>query len=450
MARNALLIGLAGALLMAAVPAGAQVATLTEEVRWGSIHDQPAPEVDLSQRKTMIVPTLPSAPNIDAQLDDDAWQAAAKTDTWMVNTGEMPAPVQTTAWVGLHGDRFYVGVRAEEPNVEGIVAGVTEDGGPAWNDDCIEMFIDGNLDLQTARQFVINSLGTVTTLSKGEDWNPKVTRAARVGDDAWFAEFALPIASLGLTGSDFGLNICRERRVTGDLELSCWSPTGGGFHQPGKFSLASLPGGYLKAFGVGKGMLGQNEITVTIANPDERERRLSAELTWWQGEGIALERTLGPFTIPAGEMREVTFGYDIQSTAAPVQLEIAVLDEDGKTLAQRETTQQVVDVLDMAVSRRLLVEGDRRMMVRGVMHLKPDMLDRTTVVLALFDSEMLLEAREELSPLDRVMRAGITLPPIGPGNHTLHLVLKHGHGDDARRVAEEKMQLVVLSPVDAH
>jgi hypothetical protein len=104
----------------------------------------------------------------------------------------------------------------------------------------------------------------------------------------------------------------------------------------------------------------------------------------------------------------------------------------------------------MAVSRRLIVEGDRGMMVRGVMHLKPNMLDRTRVVLALFDSEMLLEAREELSPLDRVMRAGIALPPIGPGDHTLHLVVKQGEGDSAKRVAEEKVQLVVLAPVDAH
>lgn len=447
MGRNSLLIGLAVTLLLVpAMTAFAEVPRLIDEIRWSGIHEQAALEADLSQRRTLVIPALPSAPALDGSLDDEAWSHAALADAWMVNTGEGPAPVQTAAWLGIHRDHLYVGVRAEEPNVEGIVARVTEDGGPVWNDDCIEMFIDGNLDLRSARQFVINSIGTVATLSRGEDWRPEVARAAVVGEDAWSVEFALPISSLGLTGSEFGLNLCRERRAGGDLHLSAWSPTGGGFLEPARFGLASLPGGYLRGFVAGSAMLGHNELALTVANPDDRERRLSAELTWWQGDGIALQRRLGPLTLAPGATREVTFGYDIQSIADPVELEVAVLDESGRALARRQATQQVAGVLEMELSSRVLRGGERRIALRGVISLQARMLERTTLVLALFDQRMRLLAREERAPMDRIMRATVELPELAPGSYSLHLVLKHGSGASERRIAEEKAELVVLPP----
>jgi len=439
---------LIAALLMAtAIAATAQVPQLVEDVRWGAMSVEEVPQADLSQRKPLAIPELPAAPTIDAQLDDAAWEAAAKTDTWMVNTGEVPAPVQTMVSVGTHDGIFYVGFRAEEPNTAGIVATVTEAGGPAWNDDCFEMFVDGNLDLETARQLIINPLGTVTALERLGDWNPNVTAAARIGDGAWLAEFAMPLASLGVTGTDFGLNFCRERKATGGNELSCWSPTGGGFHQPDRFGLASLPGGWLNAFGVGKGVLGQNELSATIANPTEDEQSLRVRLTWWQGDGYALERVRGPFTLPAGDSREVTIGYDVQQTGAPVQLELAVLNEAGEIVAERQVDQEIVDVLAMDTSRRLLPRGQRELTIRAAMQLSESYLQRSSMILAVFDEEMILEAREVIAPLDRVMRGELRLPPLEAGQHSLHIVLKSGADDDARRVAEEKIVLEVLPEI---
>lgn len=444
MTRYSLLIGLAVTVLLAAtMTARADFPGLIDEISWEGIQEESPPEFDLSQRRTLIIPALPSAPKLDGSLDDEAWECAARADAWMENTGEALAPVQTTARLGIHEDRLYVGVRAEEPNVEGIVANVTEDGGEVWRDDCIEIFIDGNLDLQTARQLVINSVGSVTTISRGEDWSPQVDRAARVADDAWYVEFALPVADLGLTGNEFGLNLCRERRVEGDLQLSAWSPTGGAFLEPGRFGLALLPGNYLGDSALGEAMLGQNELTVTLANPDDRERRLRAELTWWQGDGIALQRSLGPFTLAPGATREVTFGYDIASSPDPVELEIAVLDEDGRALVRRQTTQQVAEVLALEVARRVLSDGERRLALRAAIRLQPRMLERTTLVLALFDEEMRLLGREERAPMGRVMQATIELPDLAPGRYTLHLVLKPGTGTGERRIAEDKVELVV-------
>ncbi len=434
-------------LLATALAAAAQPSPLVTDASWGPLPFDVAPKVDLSQRKTLAIPELPAAPEIDGVLEDSAWEVAAETDEWMVSTGEARAPVQTRAWFGTFAGQLFVGVRAEEPNLQGIVANITEDGGSVWSDDCVEMFVDGNLDLETARQLAINSLGTVTTLVRGGDWSPEVARAARVGEDAWFAEFALPLSALGLTGTDFGLNICRERRAGGGNQLSCWSPTGGGFHEPARFGLASLPGGYLRAFTVGEGMLGQSEVTVTVENPDDRERRLSVGLTWWQGDGLALERVLGPYSIQPGQQREVTFGYDIARADAPVNLELAVTDEEGKVLARRQVTQPVVDVLDLVVSRRLFVAGDRHLAARGTLRVSDSLLQRGQVVLAVFDGEMAVKAREELQPADRALRAEMQLPELQPGAYTLHLVLKEMRGETPRRIAEEKLKLIVLPEV---
>ncbi len=444
--RTALIVALLAATV---IPAAAQVPTLTEEVRWGEATVEQPPETDLSQRKVLAIPELPSAPTIDATLDDAAWEAAATTDEWMVSTGERPAPVQTKVWVGTRDGMFYVGFRAEEPNTEGIRATVTETDGPTWSDDAFEMFVDGNLDLETARQLVINPLGTVSTLQKQGDWDPDVNSAARIGDNAWMGEFAMPMSSLGITGAEFGINLCRERRALGDNQLSCWSPTGGGFHMPGKFGLGSLPGGWLKAFAVGKGVLGQNELTATLANPSDMDRSLKVRLAWWQGDGIALERTLGPFSVSAGGTREVTIGYDAHSAEEPVELELTVIGEDGETKAERQVSQEIMDVLAMAVNRRLLPEGERELMIRGTMRLSEAYLERSQVILAVFDREMILEARDVIKPQNRVMRAKLRVPPLETGPHTLHLVLKDGEGADAQRIAEEKVTLQMLPPVSA-
>ena len=198
---------------------------------------------------------------------------------------------------------------------------------------------------------------------------------------------------------------------------------------------------------MGKGVLGQNELTATIANPTDAPQNLRVRLAWWQGDGITLERTLGPFSVAAGDSRAVTVGYDARRTDVPVELELAVLNEAGDAVAERQVSQEIVGVLTMDVSRRLLPDGDHELIVRGVMQVSDSYLERSRAILAVFDEEMVLEARQVVQPVDRVMRAKLRVPPLESGPHTLHLVLKDGDGPDARRIAEERVTLEMLPPV---
>ncbi|MGD9498351.1 MAG: carbohydrate-binding family 9-like protein [Armatimonadota bacterium] len=442
---------LAVAILFAGAASAQSEPPLVAQVCWTTPPVATTPQPDLSARKHLNIPELPAAPQLDGDLGDAAWEGAAQTDTWMDNTGERPATVQTSARLGVHGGHLYIGVRAEEPNVAGLVASVTEDGGAVWEDDCVELFVDGNLDLQTSRQLVINSVGAVTTLRHGPgQWVARIPRAARVGTDAWFVELAVPLAGLDLAGSQFGINLCRERRAGGgEVELSCWSPTGGSFNLPGRFGLASLPGGWLQAFALGSAMLGVNELTATIENSDDRPRTLTARLTWWQGEGIALERSAGPFTLGPGASREVSFAYDVQDAGEPVQLEVAVLDEQGRELARREIAQPVADVLAIQVGRSVLLPGEQTVCARARLHVTGEVLARSRLIVALFRApQMMLVARSEFAPPGgTVMSAELSLPALVPGDYTLHVVLKDAGG--TRRIAEEKAALHVLGPVGA-
>jgi hypothetical protein len=141
-------------------------------------------------------------------------------------------------------------------------------------------------------------------------------------------------------------------------------------------------------------------------------------------------------------------GYDVRHADAPVQLELAVVDGAGEVLAKREVSQSIVDVLSVDTSRRLLPAGHREMTIRGTLNLSERSLEQIRIILAVFDREMILEAREVVDPVSPVMRAELELPPLEVGSHSLHMVLKRGEGDDARRVAEEKITLQVLPPVD--
>ena len=195
----------------------------------------------------------------------------------------------------------------------------------------------------------------------------------------------------------------------------------------------------------GQSVLGLNRLVATIVTPRERAKPGCAS----RGgrAGIALERTLRHLPWLPGR-REVAVGYDVQQTGAPVHLELSVLNEAGETLARREAGQEIMDVLGMRVSRRLLPPGQRTLTVRGVLQLSEGYLERARLILAVFDPEMVLEARQVVVPRDRVLRAQIELPPLETGPHSLHVVLKSGEGDDAQRIAEEKVILEVRHPSD--
>ncbi len=195
-------------------------------------------------RPVTRLPQLAAAPVIDGALEGDAGWAGAAELRLTLSGGAGPAEMPTEAKVGLRDGILYVGFVCHEDRLANLVAEVTEQDGPVWQDDCVELFLDPGVTEQRYYQVVVNSRGTVLrTASDGSAWKPAVvakTALDRPGN-RWLAELAVPVGDLKLAPR-CGLNLGRERRPTEVMELSTWSVTGGGFGQPARFGLAVIDG----------------------------------------------------------------------------------------------------------------------------------------------------------------------------------------------------------------
>jgi len=145
-----------------------------------------------------------------------------------------PVSQQTRVKAVYDKENLYFLFFCEEKNMENVVA--FHSGPDVWKDDCIEIFIDSNLDETTFFQFVVSvsgekyAWGINTENIKG--WSAEVTR----GSNYWKAEIIIPFSLLGIkpyTGNILGISFCRERRA-GELELSTWTPPYG-FCKPEDF-----------------------------------------------------------------------------------------------------------------------------------------------------------------------------------------------------------------------
>ncbi|MFQ6097078.1 MAG: sugar-binding protein [Armatimonadota bacterium] len=188
---------------------------------------------------------------VDGDLSDAAWlEADWHTGFRVLSLPDERASVQTRFKV-LHDDRrIYFGIEADEPSVATLKTRQTRRDSSVYNDDSIEVFVDANGDRAEYRHFAVNSAGVLYDAACRQgghlhvrEWDSSAQVEARVGKDRWWVELAVPFVELGLdAGSvgEWGINVTRERRATGDVELTTFAPLLGGFHQPALFAKARL------------------------------------------------------------------------------------------------------------------------------------------------------------------------------------------------------------------
>ncbi|MCD4824587.1 MAG: hypothetical protein K8S55_08260 [Phycisphaerae bacterium] len=189
-----------------------------------------------SQEKYLCISKTARPPVINGKLGKDEWAGSAKISGFVLKGGIGAPTQQTEVFITYDDKTFYFAARCLESSMDKIRTRVKEHNGAVYNDDNIELFIDTNYDRYSYRQFVLNSIATQWSddISKKGAWSA----AAKERDDCWVVEMAIPFTQLGMTpekGLVCGLNICRIRWGNRKPELSCWSPTYGGFHSPGHF-----------------------------------------------------------------------------------------------------------------------------------------------------------------------------------------------------------------------
>lgn len=172
---------------------------------------------------------------IDAFLDEASW-ADAEVITGFVqskpNTGS-PASERTVIRILFDDENLYVGAILYERDPRNITLHSLKRDFPPTDGDILGIALDTYHDRRNAFMFGVNAGGAlidVQTFDNGRDlnfpWEGIVQRAARIHDEGWTLELAIPFSTLrfdpGREDQTWGLNFVRRIRRRG--EDSFWAP----------------------------------------------------------------------------------------------------------------------------------------------------------------------------------------------------------------------------------
>ena len=157
-----------------------------------------------------------------------------------INTGALPAHLETTVQFRYVGNVLYIGIECLEPKMNQLHAGTKgRDNIAIYNDDMVEV----RLETANGRMPVINVnpngivLDSDTTLPNAADlptfYTVKACAVKRL-PDRWTVELAIDFNDLGAarpnTSIPCGIQVSRQRLAGNSLELYMLSPTGSRFN----------------------------------------------------------------------------------------------------------------------------------------------------------------------------------------------------------------------------
>jgi len=186
------------------------------------------------------VPATSSTVTLDGVLDEPCWRGAAQTGAFTTMSGGA-ASLRTVARIAHDGARLLIAVVCSDPTPDKLRRECSRPDGEVWTDDCVEVFVDSDLDLSTYYHFIVNASNVrrdeVCDIRKyppyDASWDSTWEAGVNIGAGGWTAEIAVPLAELGVNVErdvPIGLNLCRSSTTGGGQQ--CWVATGAGFHNP--------------------------------------------------------------------------------------------------------------------------------------------------------------------------------------------------------------------------
>ena len=170
------------------------------------------------------------SPVIDGRLNDEAW-AKASVITDLIqrepNPGQ-PVSEKTVLYVCYDANQLFIGIRCfDDPSK--ITAKELARDANLGNDDRVQVILDTYLDHRNGYWFQIGprgSFGDATISENGavfnKDWNGVWNSKARIVDDGWEAEMAIPFKTMGFDKNLSTWGIKFIRHIKRKLESSYW------------------------------------------------------------------------------------------------------------------------------------------------------------------------------------------------------------------------------------
>jgi hypothetical protein len=172
----------------------------------------------------------PSPPAIDGRLDDEDWDAAPVIDRFtQVDPVNGADPTERTeVRILFDADAIYLGVRCFDADPAGIVARSMARDATHNSDDRITFTLDSFADGRNGYIFIVSAAGgkrdgLVEGTATRWDWDGLWDAKARVDDQGWTAEIAIPMKTLSFDRdiAAWGFNI--ERYIKRKAELVRWA-----------------------------------------------------------------------------------------------------------------------------------------------------------------------------------------------------------------------------------
>lgn len=167
------------------------------------------------------IPRTDGPIKIDGVLDDAAWQQAAriKIDTETRPGENIPARVETIAYLLEDGERLFIAFDARDPDPSAIRA-YLRDRDSAWNDDFVGVVLDTYNDERRAFEFFVNPLGVQMDLTnddvnenEDESWDAIWDSAGQINSKGYVVEMEIPLSQLRFPHTDgvqiWGIDLLR-------------------------------------------------------------------------------------------------------------------------------------------------------------------------------------------------------------------------------------------------
>lgn len=166
------------------------------------------------------VPHFQAEMTIDGRMDEAVWEQALVVDANIeVRPAEnVPAPVQTQAYLFHNQNYIYVAIQAMDPEPEKIRAHYC-DRDQIFDDDWVLILFDTFNDQRRTYDFFCNPYGMQadqieTTTGGGDSWDAIWESSGRITDSGFVVEMAIPFSSLGFqrSGGDqiWGFDVVRS------------------------------------------------------------------------------------------------------------------------------------------------------------------------------------------------------------------------------------------------
>jgi len=193
------------------------------------------------ERPSVRAAQTTEAPRIDGVLDETAWQTAEAIDTFTQQEPQegLPATDRTEVRVLYDQGHLYIGVHAHAS--EPVVATeMRRDSDRLFDEDNFQVILDTFHDSRNGYMFLTSPLGAKleqqifdegegggrgTTANVNRNWDGVWHAAARVVDDGWTAEIAIPVNTVRFgPGSDQTWGVNFQRNIRRKNEAVFWAP----------------------------------------------------------------------------------------------------------------------------------------------------------------------------------------------------------------------------------